>query len=105
MLPPNITTIGEEAFTYCRSLKSADLSGCISLTKIDYRAFAECIEAEVILPESITSITHGAFGGARIYEKNDLHCKKVKIKGGTQFNRIKALVRASYYPADRIEQY
>ena len=103
--PPNITTIGEEAFTYCKNLKSVDLSGCISLTKIDYRAFAECIEAEVVLPESITSITPGAFGGARIYEKNDLDCKKVKIKGGTQFNRIKALVIASYYSADRIEQY
>lgn len=96
-----LTEIGELAFS-SEPLTSIDLSACIKLTKIDARAFYNCTKAEIKLPESITSIDTYAFG-----ENDTDYCKKVYVKKGTNFNRIKRLVTNSpcSYPANRVEQY
>jgi len=125
-LPAELTIIGESAFGHCTGftnvdfststklteigelafsselLTSIDLSTCIKLTKIDARAFYNCTKAEIKLPESITSIDTYAFG-----ENDTDYCKKVYVKEGTNFNRIKRLVTNSpcNYPANRVERY
>ena len=58
-----------------------------------------------MLPENITSIAYGAFGGTLEYGRIESYCKKVKIKRGAQFNRLKALVIASEYPESMIVSY
>lgn len=97
-----LTEIGEWAFSSCEPLTNIDLSACIKLTKIDARAFYNCTKAEIKLPESITSIDTYAFG-----ENDTDYCKKVYVKEGTNFNRIKRLVTNSpcNYPANRVERY
>ena len=98
----NFTDIYDRAFYECTSLTNVDLSSCTGLTRIAFEAFDGCIQAEIKLPESITSISGDAFGPRLFLTR---WCKKVKIKGGKNFNRIKAIVVASGYPEDRIEQY
>lgn len=98
----NFTDIYDRAFYECTSLTNVDLSSCTGLTRIGFEAFDGCIQAEIKLPESITSISGDAFGPRLFLTR---WCKKVKIKGGKNFNRIKAIVVASGYPEDRIEQY
>lgn len=97
-----LTEIGVFAFSSCESLTNIDLSACINLTKIDEGAFYNCTKAEIKLPESITSINIRAFG-----ENSIGYCKKVYVKKGANFNRIKTLVTGypCSYPADRVEQY
>ena len=60
-----------------------------------------------MLPESITDIGRGAFGGVRFnfYEDILIYCKTVRIKGGSEFARIKALVIKSEYPESIIASY
>ena len=126
-LPAELTIIGESAFKDCRSLTSVDLSSCTELTIINWyifenctslndvdlsgctklisiniQAFSGCIEAKVKLPENIIATGGKVFG----YD-NNTYCKRVCIKEGTNFNRIKNLVTGypCSYPADRIEQY
>lgn len=101
----DITHIGRSAFKHCTHLTSVDLSGCISLTTIASAAFSGCTGAEIKLPESITKIENNAFGYK--FFTGDYLCKKVLIKSGSDFERVKALVTGNpcNYPADRIEQY
>ena len=96
----NLTTIGEDAFYQCKGLTSLDLSSCTSLTKIDDWAFFRCINAEIKLPETIIKIGKDAFG-----DDENSWCKKVLIKLGPNFDRIKQLVIDSGYPKKRIESY
>lgn len=62
VIPNSITSIGDEAFYYCRSL--TDITIPNSVTSIGYWAFAYCSGlANVKIPDSVTSIGEGAFVG------------------------------------------
>lgn len=94
--------IDVNAFNGCDALRSADLSRCTLLTTIKDGAFFFCKQAEVKLPESILTIGDGAFGDK---DDEETLCKKVLIKSGTEYDRIKGLVMGSGYPEARIEAY
>ena len=125
-LPASLTQIGASAFSGCSGLTKLDLSACIALmkisrstfnyckgltevelpanlTQIDVAAFSDCSNAIIKLPESIIQIGPQAFGA--ITTIWDRRCEEVKIKGGSEYSRIKALVIASGYTADRIGIY
>ena len=131
-LSANITEIDYSAFSYCSGFtESLDLSACTKLTKIEggaFRncsgftgelklpvsltgigsdAFSGCTQAEVKLSQNITKIGSEAFGRTAdvLYDMADSYCKKVKIPSGAQYKRIKALVKQSPYPEERIEAY
>ena len=99
-LPISITEIGKRAFAGCKNLESTDLSGFTELTKIGKYAFSGCTNTEVKLPENITEIGLCAFGYGP-----DTSCKKVLIKSGHNFDRIKQLVIRSNYYEHMIESY
>ncbi|MGI5057296.1 leucine-rich repeat domain-containing protein [Treponema socranskii] len=99
---PNLKEIDKNAFNGCDALRSADLSRCTLLTTIKDGAFFFCKQAEVKLPESIQTIGNGAFG---YKDDEETLCKKVLIKSGAEYDRIKGLVTGSRYPADRIGSY
>ncbi|MBR3530105.1 MAG: leucine-rich repeat protein [Bacteroidaceae bacterium] len=61
-IPSSVTSIGVEAFYYCEGLTSVELPS--SLTSIDRNAFYGCIHLTSInLPSKLTSIGSNAFGG------------------------------------------
>ena len=97
-----LTIINWYIFENCTSLNDVDLSGCTKLISINIQAFSGCIEAKVKLPENITATGGKVFG----YD-NNTYCKRVCIKEGANFNRIKTLVTGypCSYPADRVGQY
>ena len=94
-----LTTIGDDAFKDCRGF-SGELPLPANLTEIGSGAFSGCTQAEIKLPQSITSVGICAFGNG-----SGSYCKKVKIPNGTQHDRIKTLVTQSFYPEKRIESY
>lgn len=61
-LPESITTIGENAFDYCTSLKSINIP---NVTTIGSRAFEYCISLKLINAPNVTIIKDGAFYGCR----------------------------------------
>ena len=61
-IPSGVTSIGVEAFYYCEGLTSVELPS--SLTKIERNAFYGCIGlTSVELPSKLTNIGSNAFGG------------------------------------------
>ena len=59
-LPEGVTTIGESAFYYCKSLTNITLPE--GLTTIGYGAFSYCRSlASITIPESVTELGAGAF--------------------------------------------
>ena len=100
-----LTKIGGVVFGSCTALTSIDLSRCINLTEIGGDAFYGCTNLEVKLPENIATIEEKAFGSPASYYISESFCKKVLIKSGPNFNRIKQLVIDSGYPEDRIGSY
>ena len=94
-------------FGECTGLTELDFSACTALTEIGSYAFSGCTQAEVKLSESVQTIGNRAFGSAADldFDIADSYCKKVKIPSGAQYKRIKALVKQSPYPEERIEAY
>jgi len=98
--PESLTSINDWAFGNCEKLTKAVLPS--NLQSIKTRAFSGCKNAEIKLPESITTIERWVFG------RNDReYCKKVLIKKGAEFERIKALVTGNpcNYPENRVGEY
>ena len=63
-LPTTLTSIGESAFHYCKSLSTiTNLSSLTSLTSIGNLAFYNCGFTTLTLPNSVTSINYCAFFG------------------------------------------
>ena len=59
-MPKNLKTIGEHAFTWCRSINSLELPD--SVTEIGEYAFSLCYSLETIhLPKELTSVAYGTF--------------------------------------------
>ena len=102
-LGEGVTMIGANAFNFYFLLEEADLSACTTLIRIEANAFFACSQATVKLPESITTIGSHAFGDSA--DLDESCCKKVLIKSGAEYNRIKGLVTGSGYPEARIEAY
>ena len=102
-LGEGVTVIGANAFQSLFYLEEADLSACTTLTRIEAEAFFACTRATIKLPESITTIGSQAFGDSAALDESC--CKKVLIKSGAEYNRIKGLVTGSGYPEARIEAY
>ena len=96
----SLTQIDEGTFAGCSLLPSVDLSGCTSLATIGDTVFSGCTKAVIKLPESIVTIGDSAFGSAEAS-----WCKKVLIKSGAEYDRIKGLVTGLGYPEARIEAY
>ena len=98
--PQSLTSINDWAFEYCVGLTSINLP--LKLETIKDYAFNGCKNAEIKLPESITTIERRVFGS-----RDSNYCKKVLIKKGTHFERIKALVTGDpcKYPENRIGEY
>lgn len=70
VLPDTITTIGDGAFEYCRSLTSIDIPN--SVTSIGGTAFAVCDKLQhVTIPNSVVSIGEDAFMGCDALQYNE----------------------------------
>lgn len=91
----SITSINGWAFQECSNLTSVELPS--KLKTLGTYAFSICEKAEIKLHENIQTIGKNAFGW-----NDDSFCKKVLIKKGAEFERIKKLVKDSRYPEDRI---
>ncbi len=64
----SVTSIGEQAFSYCTGLTSIDISN--SVTSIGTEAFYGCSGlTSIYIPNSVTSIGSGAFSGTAWYDK------------------------------------
>lgn len=62
VIPNNITSIGEDAFRFCKSLTSITIPN--SVTSIGKGAFSNCESlTNIVLPNSVTNIGRGAFEG------------------------------------------
>ena len=62
IIPNSVTSIGEEAFHYCRSLTSITIPN--SVTSIGDKAFCSCDSlTSITIPNSVTSIGEEAFHG------------------------------------------
>ena len=60
VIPSSVTSIGDSAFSYCRSLSEIVIPS--SVTSIGKGAFSGCRSlSEIVIPSSVTSIGKGAF--------------------------------------------
>jgi len=64
-IPDSVTTIGTGTFADCRNLKDVTLSE--NLATIEYMAFANTGITDLLLPESVTSISEGIVRGSIDY--------------------------------------
>ena len=64
VIPSSVTSIGDRAFSYCRSLSEIVIPS--SVTSIGDRAFYGCSSlSEIVIPSSVTSIGDSAFSYCR----------------------------------------
>ena len=63
-IPANVTSIGDDAFSFCESLTSVTIPA--SVTSIGIDAFAYCTSlASITIPSGVTSIGNSAFYGCK----------------------------------------
>ena len=81
-LPQSLTSIGDRAFSLCRSLESIDVPQ--SLTSIGSSAFHGCRSLEsIVLPQSLTSIKESAFSECKSLESIVLPQSLTSIEDNT----------------------
>lgn len=66
ILPATVTSIGQDAFWGCDSLKTVEFVGVSQLSYIGDRAFLYSGLSQFTMPDSVTSIGENAFGGTDI---------------------------------------
>ena len=95
VVPNNVTSIGNYAFSGCSGLISVDLSGCTSLTSIGNSAFSICSSLTSIDLSgctSLTSIGNNAFSRCSGLTSIDLsECTSLTSIGGYAFNNCSGL--------------
>ena len=82
VLPDRVTSIGDEAFKWCKSLQSINIPD--SVTSIGKMAFVLCKSLQSInIPGSVTSIGYGAFEGCKSLQS-------INIPGSVTYIRDRA---------------
>ena len=95
----SVTEIEKGAFHTCSSLEALELPP--DLETIGEDAFLSCTSSVItIVGNKLTTIKMGAFG----YNEYNW-CQKVRIPKGAEFNDIVTKVKAVNYPEGRIERY
>ena len=95
----SVTEIEKGAFHTCSSLEALELPP--DLETIGEDAFLSCTSSVItIVGNKLTTIKMGAFG----YNKYNW-CQKVRIPQGTEFDDIVTKVKDVNYPEGRIERY
>lgn len=67
ILPDNVEILGAAIFNYCPNLKNVTLSK--NLKEIGHDAFKDTAIENIILPESLTTLDHGAFMGCKFLKE------------------------------------
>ena len=81
-IPNSVTSIGENAFSYCNSLTSVTIPN--SVTSIGESAFSQCSSLTSIdIPNSVTSIGGAAFAGCRSLISVTIGNSVTSIEDGT----------------------
>ena len=76
VIPNNVTSIGEAAFSGCSGLTSITIPN--SVTSIGGYAFSDCYSlTSVTIPNSVTSIEYGAFSGCFNLTSITFLCKEI----------------------------
>ena len=92
-IPNGITTIAEQTFESCTSLKNFTFPD--SITSIEHGAFAYCTElSKIVLPERLTTVGSGAFGAAGL--TNITIPKSLKNVGEAAFASMSAINTVTY---------
>jgi hypothetical protein len=88
-IPNSVTSIGERAFFYCRSLPSVTIPE--NVTSIGYAAFSFCSSlTSIIISENVTSIGEYAFSGCRSLPSVTIPESVISI-GYAAFNSCRSL--------------
>lgn len=92
-IPNGITTIAEQTFESCTSLKNFTFPD--SITSIEHGAFAYCTElSKIVLPERLTTVGSGAFGATGL--TNITIPKSLKNVGEAAFASMSAINTVTY---------
>ena len=89
-----VTSIGQSAFYYCRSLTSVNIPD--SVTSIDNSAFSGCSSlTSIAIPDSVTDILSSAFGGCSKLTSVTIPVS-VKFIGSSAFENCSSLTRITF---------
>ena len=100
-IPDTVTSIGWEAFRYCRSLKSVTIPD--SVTEFGWEAFKGCSSLKsVTLPDSVKTISAEMFMDCGSLESVTipLHYKKTEIKNQRKYKAFSPCTRKDHIGGD-----
>ena len=103
-IPDSVTTIGNRAFNYCRSLTSVTIGD--SVTTIGDYAFSDCDSlTSVTIPDSVTTIGNYAFYYCRSLTSVYCEATTPPTLGDSYVFDYNASGRKIYVPAESVEAY
>ena len=103
-IPDSVTTIGNRAFYYCRSLTSVTIGD--SVTTIGDYAFSDCDSlTSVTIPDSVTTIGNYAFYYCRSLTSVYCEATTPPTLGGSSVFNDNASGRKIYVPAALVDDY